>query len=134
MTDRAPPGAPSWLWRESTLLAASLAGLGLGAVLHLASRGGAGDLAWTATAVLGAVASAAWVLSAVRQRRLGVDLIALVALVGTLATEEYLAGAVITVMLASGRAARGPGREPGPPRPAGPARAGPTDRPPVHGR
>ena len=104
MTDRAPPGAPSWLWRESTLLAASLGGLGLGAVLHLASRAGAGDLAWTATAVLGAVASGAWVLSAVRQRRLGVDLIALVALVGTLATEEYLAGAVITVMLASGRA------------------------------
>ena len=104
MTDPAPPGARSWFWRESTLLAASLAGLGLGAVLHLASRAEAGDLAWTATAVLGAVASGAWVLSAVRQRRLGVDLIALVALVGTLATEEYLAGAVITVMLASGRA------------------------------
>ena len=73
MTDPAPPGARSWFWRESTLLAASLAGLGLGAVLHLASRAEAGDLAWTATAVLGAVASGAWVLSAVRQRLLGVD-------------------------------------------------------------
>ena len=42
-------------------------------------------------------------LDAARQRRLGVDVIAVLALVGTLVVREYLAGAVVTVMLASGR-------------------------------
>ena len=37
------------------------------------------------------------------ERRLGVDVIAVLALLGTLAVGEYLAGAVITVMLATGR-------------------------------
>ena len=39
-----------------------------------------------------------------RRRRLGVDVLAVLALVGTLVVGEYFAGAVITVMLASGRA------------------------------
>ncbi len=39
--------------------------------------------------------------------RLGVDVIALLALVGAVAVGEYLAGAVISVMLASGRALEG---------------------------
>ena len=39
-----------------------------------------------------------------RQRRLGADVIALAALVGALAVGEVLAGAIITLMLASGRA------------------------------
>jgi heavy metal translocating P-type ATPase len=44
-----------------------------------------------------------WVVDAARHRRIGVDAIAVLALVGTLVVREYLAGAVITVMLASGR-------------------------------
>ena len=88
----------------STLLWVAVAGLTLGALLHGVGRTEAGDLAWAATAGLGAVASTGWVLAAARQGRLGVDLLAAVALVGTLATEEYVAGALITVMLASGRA------------------------------
>ena len=44
-----------------------------------------------------------WVVDAARHRRLGVDVIALLALLGTLVVGEHFAGAVITVMLATGR-------------------------------
>jgi heavy metal translocating P-type ATPase len=53
--------------------------------------------ATAAAYTLAAVAAALW------RRRLGVDLIALLALVGALAVGEALAGAVIGVMVASGR-------------------------------
>jgi heavy metal translocating P-type ATPase len=45
----------------------------------------------------------AWVLGALRQHHAGVDLIAVLALGGTLAVGEYLAGALIALMLATGR-------------------------------
>jgi heavy metal translocating P-type ATPase len=45
-----------------------------------------------------------WVIAALRRGRAGVDLIAVLALIGTLLVGEYLAGALIAVMLASGRA------------------------------
>ncbi|KIQ67316.1 ATPase P [Kitasatospora griseola] len=44
-----------------------------------------------------------WVVQALRRGRAGVDLIAVLALAGTLATGEYLAGALIALMLTSGR-------------------------------
>jgi len=84
-------------------LVLALTGLALGGVLYLTGHGAAADAAWAATAGLGAVAAVWWVVDAAREGRLGVDVIALLALVGALATGEYLAGAVITVMLASGR-------------------------------
>ncbi len=89
--------------RKWSVLSGSLFGLLIGAVQRMAGSGGAGSTAWVATTVLGIVLSSWWVLEAARQRRLGVDLIALVALVGTLVVGEHLAGAVITVMLATGR-------------------------------
>jgi len=89
--------------RKWSLLAASVAGLFVGALQRLVGTGDAGAVAWTATSVLGVALSVWWVLEAARQHRLGVDLIALVALVGTLVVGEHLAGAVITVMLATGR-------------------------------
>ena len=58
---------------------------------------------WAATTVLGIVPGLYWVLATARRGRLGVDVIAVLAQVGTLAVGEYLAGAIITVMLASGR-------------------------------
>ncbi|MGZ4737760.1 MAG: heavy metal translocating P-type ATPase [Ilumatobacteraceae bacterium] len=89
--------------RKWSMLSASLFGLLIGAVQRLAGTDRAGSVAWVATTVLGIALSSWWVLDAARRRRLGVDLIALVALVGTLVVGEHLAGAVITVMLASGR-------------------------------
>ena len=53
--------------------------------------------------VLGLGASIAWMVSAVRRRHLSVDVIAVLALAGALAVDEPFAGAMITVMLASGQ-------------------------------
>ena len=76
-------------------------------MLHLAGQPGPGDRAWLAVSVIG-LAFAAWaVADSLRRRRAGVDVIALLALAGALAVGELLAGAVITVMLASGRALEG---------------------------
>ncbi len=60
-------------------------------------------LCWTAGTVLGLGASIAWTAGAVRRHQLSVDVIAVLALAGALAVHEAFAGAMITVMLASGR-------------------------------
>ena len=63
-------------------------------------------LAWAAlggTTVVGLVASAWWVVEAAKERRLGVDVVAVLALAGALLVDELLAGALITVMMATGR-------------------------------
>jgi heavy metal translocating P-type ATPase len=88
---------------EQVLLAVSLAGLALGAVFLLLDLPDVTHGVWGATTVMGIVPAAYWVIEAARRRRLGVDVLALLALVGTLIIHEYFAGAVITVMLASGR-------------------------------
>jgi heavy metal translocating P-type ATPase len=85
------------------LLVLTAGGLGIGGVLHLSGMGNAGDLAWTTTGALGAAYSLWTMLDSLRRGRLGVDAIALLALVGALAVGEHLAAAVISVMLASGR-------------------------------
>jgi cation transport ATPase len=51
----------------------------------------------------GAAFSLWTMLASLRRGRLGVDVIALLALVGALAVGEYLAAAVISVMVASGQ-------------------------------
>jgi heavy metal translocating P-type ATPase len=84
-------------------LVASLLGLVAGALLHLTGSVGAGHGVWAATTALALGPSAWWVLEAAHDRRLGGDVVALLALAGTLLVGESLAGAVIAVMLASGR-------------------------------
>jgi len=76
----------------------------------------AGGMAWLlgahdipgifwATATLVAILPAVWwVLAALRRGRVGADIIAVLALVGTLAIHEYVSGALIGVMLAIGQA------------------------------
>ena len=54
--------------------------------------------------MLGIVPAVGSVISAARERRVGADVLALAALVGALAVGEVLAGAIITLMLAGGRA------------------------------
>ena len=89
--------------REELLLGAALAGLVAGALLHLVGESASGHLFWAATTGLGIGPATWWMWDAARQRRLGVDLLALLALIGTLVAGEYLAGGIITVMLATGR-------------------------------
>ena len=73
-------------------------------MLFLAGARDAANLVWAVTTIGGLVAAAWWVIDAARRRRLGVDVLAVLALVGTLVIGEFFAGAVITLMLASGRA------------------------------
>ncbi|WP_320064780.1 heavy metal translocating P-type ATPase [Micromonospora sp. RTGN7] len=89
--------------REWGPLTALTVGVLVGAGLWLAGRRTVADVLWAAATVT-ALGPAAW--STLRQlwrRQFGVDVIAVLALVGALVVREYLAGAVIAVMLATGR-------------------------------
>src|SRR6266851_2380444 len=98
--------ARQWLEQHFALvlLVAATSGLIAGAALHLAGTGGAGDTAWLAAGLLGALYALWAIADSIRGGRLGVDVIALLALAGAVVVREYLAAAVISVMLASGRA------------------------------
>jgi heavy metal translocating P-type ATPase len=88
---------------ETILLVVTVGALALGAVLYVAGSTAAADVVWALTSASGLGAATWWVVDAARCRRLGVDLLAVLALVGTLIVGEYFAGAVVTVMLATGR-------------------------------
>ena len=95
-----------WLSRHSAavVLVLTASGLAAGLLLHAAGAGDAGNAMWAAAGGCGA-AYALWAMAdALRHHRVGVDVIALLALTGALAVGELLAAAVIAVMLASGRA------------------------------
>jgi heavy metal translocating P-type ATPase len=81
--------------------------LAAGGILHLAGAVNGGNLAWFAAGVVGAAYSLWTMVASLRRGRLGVDVVALAALAGALAVGEYLAAAVIAVMVASGRALEG---------------------------
>ena len=85
-------------------VAVAIAGLVAGFISRLAGAENVASGCWISVSLVGTVLAVWWVLAAMWHRRLGVDLIALAALVGTLAIGEYLAGALITVMLVTGRA------------------------------
>ena len=86
------------------LLVLTVAGLAAGGVARLAGAASVADGCWLVSAGLG-LAYALWsAADSLRRGRVGVDLIALLALAGAVAVRELLAAAVISVMLASGRA------------------------------
>ncbi|MGQ4435448.1 heavy metal translocating P-type ATPase [Streptomyces sp. SAS_260] len=89
---------------EPALLAVTATALLSGGIAWTAGSRNVADACWAAGTVLAVVPALAWVLAAVRRGRAGVDLIAVLALAGTLAVGEYLAGALIALMLATGRA------------------------------
>ncbi len=106
MTASVARGARAWLARRVALLLllVTAAGLVAGGAARLAGVGEAADLLWLGVAACG-VAYACWVtVAAIARGRLSVDVIALLALAGAIAVGELLAAAVISVMLASGRA------------------------------
>ncbi len=91
-------------YHDRVLTAASLATLALGGALHLLDRPRAGDAVLiAAVAALLAVLVRDVARMLVRERRLGVDVIALIAMAGALAVGEYFAGAVIALMFSGGR-------------------------------
>jgi len=84
--------------------ALTLAGIVAGGVAWAAGLHDRAGLAWAATTVLALLPLAGSVMADLFRRRLGVDIIALLAMAGALALGEYLAGAVIALMLSGGRA------------------------------
>src|SRR5215472_9942696 len=85
------------------LLGLTAVGLAAGALAWLSGGRGVAHACWLVAAAFG-LGYALWsAVDAIRHGRLGVDAIALLALAGAVAVREYLAAAVISVMLASGR-------------------------------
>ena len=85
-------------------LVLAIAGLVVGGGLWLAGARGPADVVWAATVVIILVPLAISVTRDLLRRETGVDLIALLAMVGSLALGQYLAGAVVGVMLSGGQA------------------------------
>jgi heavy metal translocating P-type ATPase len=90
--------------RSNLPVSLACAGLALGGLLRFAGEVGPANAAWTATIAVGMAYSLYSTGRSLAQGRLGVDLIALLALIGTALVHEYLAGAVVSVMLTSGGA------------------------------
>jgi heavy metal translocating P-type ATPase len=92
-------------YRARLLAGVALLAIVVGGALHFAGAGQAGDLVWRgAVALLAAELAFEVVRTVVVDRHLGVDTIALVAMVGALALGEELAGVVIGLMFSGGEA------------------------------
>lgn len=86
------------------MVALALTGLLVGALAWLLGWRSAADLAWVLTTAIALPPVAISLLQRLRRGLLGVDLIALLALGGALAYHQYLAGALISLMFATGQA------------------------------
>ena len=89
---------------EPALVVITVGALSVGGIAWLAGWRELADRCWIAGTLVAAVPAVLWVLASLRRGRAGVDLIAVLSLVGTLLVHEYVAGALIAVMLAGGRA------------------------------
>ncbi|MGV9251990.1 heavy metal translocating P-type ATPase [Streptomyces sp. NPDC003697] len=100
----APAPAPTSVsGLEVVLLVVTASALTAGGVLRLLGDPAAADLCWALGTIAAAGPAVGWVLVTLWHGHAGVDLIAVLALGGTLAVGEYLAGALIGLMLATGR-------------------------------
>src|ERR1700730_3163966 len=86
------------------MVALALAGRLVGAVAWVLGWRSAADLAWAVSTAIAVPPVAISLLQRLRHGSLGVDLIALRALVGALAYHQYVAGALISLMFATGQA------------------------------
>ena len=89
--------------KEVLLFASSTLLLVAGGAAWLLAAETPASVLWIAGTVLGLVFSVFWTAGAIRRRQPSVDVIAVLALAGALAVDEPFAGAMITVMLASGQ-------------------------------
>jgi heavy metal translocating P-type ATPase len=101
-TARTAVVARAWAHREEVFFGVVALGLAVGSGLYLGGLRSEATSPWLAITVLGLAQSLVTTAAAVRRRRASVDVIAVLALAGALAVGEMFAGAVITLMLASG--------------------------------
>ncbi|CAN5851908.1 heavy metal translocating P-type ATPase [soil metagenome] len=86
------------------LVVVTVSALAAGGIAWFSGAKPIADALWSAGTVV-ALLPALWLVAvALRHGRFGVDIIAVLSLLGTLAVGEYLAGALIGVMLATGQA------------------------------
>ena len=107
--DHRHPGRREFAWlvehRAQVLASIAVTAIVVGGVLHASGSAAAGDAVWGAAVALLAAELALEVgRSIVVEHSLGVDAIALVAMVGALALGEELAGVVIGLMFSGGAA------------------------------
>ena len=91
------------LWLRRAPLAFTAAGILAGSVLFATGRPGLADLAWGVTTGLVLAPLLLGVARDLRRGRFGVDLLALLSMGGALLLGEYLAGAVVALMLSGGQ-------------------------------
>ncbi|MFD8496061.1 heavy metal translocating P-type ATPase [Amycolatopsis sp. NPDC059657] len=96
---RKPPG-------EVLLLAAVTVLLAAGALARIHASAPA-TILWAAATGVMLVPAVVWVVADLRAGRWGADVLAVLALGGTVAVGEYLAGAIIAVMIGTGRVLEG---------------------------
>jgi heavy metal translocating P-type ATPase len=89
---------------DRPLLPISVVALAAGVGTTLADQGSLADGIWTALAVVVSVRLIIEIADALRHGQVGVDLIAVVAMIGSIVLHQTLPGAVIAVMITTGRA------------------------------
>src|SRR6516225_11821463 len=91
-------------WVNRFLLVIAGTAVPLGLLLGVLGMPRLAAILWAATTAITLTPLALSLVRSLRKRALGVDVIALLAMAGALALHEYLAGAVIALMLSGGRA------------------------------
>ena len=86
------------------LLGVTLTALAAGGVAWLMDAPGVADACWVVGTLAALLPASWWVIAGLRKGKFGVDILAVLSLLGALAVGEYLAGALIAVMLATGQA------------------------------
>ena len=92
-------GKLRWIRLGVTVLACAAGG-----AAWLAGSPSVADDFWIAGTVAAIIPATWWVIAGLRAGRFGVDVLAILSLLGSLAVGEYFAGALIAVMLATGQA------------------------------
>ncbi len=74
-----------------------------GAIANLANQRTLAQFTWAAGGIVGLFPAIAWLLASLREKQMGSDILAVLALSGAILTNEMFAAAVIALMLATGR-------------------------------
>ncbi|OZG29579.1 heavy metal translocating P-type ATPase [Williamsia sp. 1138] len=88
---------------ETALFVVTAAALTAGGIAWLSESTDIADALWIAGTLVALLPAVWWVVEGLRHGRVGVDVIAVLSLVGTIVVGEFLAGILIAVMLATGR-------------------------------
>ncbi len=85
------------------LLLIALLSLSLGGLLSIRDHSDLAETIWALGGIAGLIPSLIWIYKSIRHGEMGSDLLALLSIVGTLATKNFLASSIISLMLATGR-------------------------------